>query len=253
MKLNKSQLKQLIKEAIADQAYAEEEPQEEEFSLDPEKIKQAAADSIAGLFWAPNEQKARIERFEEEYPGEDWQNYTSSHARDVRQETITKSTLKDMIREELQSEGFLSKIFGGDKREAERKAKAKQEYEADLAADKEHERARQMRRSSRNKSSWGSSSGTGGIEGIVTKLINRRNFEPRNKAKKQWGNDLKWDEILRRFKTGTSLENIFKDDPTGGRKFNKIVSSIEPELSEAVTKSALKDMIREELKKALYE
>ena len=103
MKLNKSQLKQLIKEAITGQIIAEEEPQEEEFSLDPEKIKQVQADSIGGLFWSPDEQKARIAEFEEEYPGEDWQNYTSSHTRGVRRETITKSTLKDMIREEIRA------------------------------------------------------------------------------------------------------------------------------------------------------
>ena len=112
MKLNKSQLKQLIKEAITGQIIAEEEPQEEEFSLDPEKIKQAAADSIAGLFWSPNEQAARIARFEEEYPGEDWQELAdwdhSTNSRRQRRrkqvaETITKSKLKDMIREAIRA------------------------------------------------------------------------------------------------------------------------------------------------------
>ena len=108
MKLNKSQLKQLIKEAITGQIIAEEEPQEEEFSLDPEKIKQVQADSIGGLFWSPDEQKARIAEFEEEYPGEDWQEHTESARRNRSHkervaETITKSKLKDMIREAIRA------------------------------------------------------------------------------------------------------------------------------------------------------
>jgi hypothetical protein len=123
MKINKSQLMQLIKEAMTDHwdnrdkiamsGMAEEEPQpEEEFSLDPEKIKQTKADSIAGLFWSPDEQARRIAEFEEEYPGEDWQELAdwdhSTNSRRQRRrervaETITKSTLKDMIREAIRA------------------------------------------------------------------------------------------------------------------------------------------------------
>ena len=118
-KLNKIQLKHMIKEAMTDHwddrdkiamsGMAEEEPQpEEEFSLDPEKIKQAKAGSIGGLFWSPDEQKARIAEFEEEYPGEDWQEHTESARRNRSHrervaETITKSTLKDMIREAIRA------------------------------------------------------------------------------------------------------------------------------------------------------
>jgi hypothetical protein len=122
MKFNKSQLMQLIKEAITDHwddrdkiamsGMAEEEPQpEEEFSLDPEKIKQAKAGSIAGLFWKPSEQARRIVEFEKEYPGEDWQEHTESARRNRSHrerrgevaETITKSNLKDMIREAIRA------------------------------------------------------------------------------------------------------------------------------------------------------
>jgi hypothetical protein len=100
----------VIYTGVYNEALAEQP--EEEFSLDPEKIKLAKADSIAGLFWSPNEQAARIARFEEEYPGEDWQELAdwdhSTNSRRQRRreqvaETITKSTLKDMIREAIRA------------------------------------------------------------------------------------------------------------------------------------------------------
>jgi hypothetical protein len=64
---------------------------DEEFFIDPEKLKQVQADSIAGLFWAPDEQARRIAEFEEEYPGEDWQDLSGATENDIDESIIVEN------------------------------------------------------------------------------------------------------------------------------------------------------------------